>query len=252
LKKYSFIIVLLSLLTGILFPLNSHAQRWKRTRYEVFGGAGPTLFFGEVGGSSKSGSHFMSDVDLSAARYFITAGIRYKIRERIALKLNLVYGRLYGNDALTKNQPRKERNAKFHTIFYEPSMQAEISILKERLGTRFTFKNINRFKITYVNVYVFVGIGGMYFYPTPTFIAVKTNKYENYKHFSLVYPIGVGFKYAINRRASLGLEFGQRYTRTDYIDGISDKYSRANDSYYLFNITVTYKLKTTRSGLPTF
>jgi hypothetical protein len=217
----------------------------------LIGGFGPTLFFGELGGDNRNGTHFMSDIDMKSMRYHIMLGARYKLKERIAVKLNLIYGRVYGSDLYSKSN-RAGRNATFYSGIFETSGQIELSILKERLGTRFTFRNLNRFKMTNVNTYIFVGIGGLLYYPRPKYALVITNRFDKYHHFCLTLPIGIGFKYGINRRASLGIEFGQRYTTSDYIDGIKDKFSKANDSYYLFNINVTYKLKTTRSGLPKF
>jgi hypothetical protein len=99
---------------------------------------------------------------------------------------------------------------------------------------------------------VFLGLGGVLFYPNPELSTFKNNVLKKYSHFNLAIPLGIGFKYAINRRACLGLEFGMRYTSTDYLDGHSDKFSKANDAYSFLNLNVTYKLKTARSGLPKF
>lgn len=232
-------------------PLISEAQRWKRTRYELIGGAGLTNFFGDLGGANKDGQHFMSDIDMQSTRYNIMIGARYKIKEKMALKLNFIYARLHGSDAYTEAPSRQRRNLSFSSGLFEPSLQFEYSVLKERLGTRYTFRNLKRFKMTYVNTYVFLGFGGVLFNPKINYIS-STNKNENYSKFNLAIPFGIGFKYAIDRRYSLGLEFGQRYTTTDYLDGHSDKWSKARDSYAFLILNVTYKLRTARSGLPKF
>ena len=241
-------IIFLSLL---LIPILTNAQRWKRTRYEVLGGAGPTLFNGDFGGANKDGTHFMSDIDMQALRYHLMIGVRYKLKEKAALKLNLFYGRIHGSDAYTESG-RTIRNATFSSGIFEPSVQFEYSVLKERLGTRYTFRNLEKFKLTYVNTYVFLGFGGILFYPRPEYSNGIKNKAQKYSHFNLTIPFGIGFKYAINRRASLGLEFGQRYTSTDYMDGYSYIASKSRDAYSFLTLNVTYKLKTARSGLPKF
>ena len=248
--KTKIILIFFSLF--LLISNLANAQRWKRTRYEVLGGVGPSLFFGDLGGANKDGKHFMSDIDLQSMRYHILVGTRYKLKEKMALKLNFIYGRIHGSDIYTESPERNKRNVTFSSGLFEPSIQFEYSILKERLGTRYTFRNLQRFKLTYVNTYIFIGVGGLLFYPRPEFSAAKTNKAEKYSHFNLSIPLGIGFKYAINRRASLGLEFSQRYTSTDYLDGHSDKASKAGDSYSFLTLNVTYKLKTARSGLPKF
>lgn len=238
----------------ILFVLinTTDAQRWKRTRYELFGSIGPTLFYGELGGSNKPGTHFLGDTDLRGTRYNIAIGFRYKVKEKFAIKVNFIYGRLNGSDSYTEYEPRRNRNASFYSGFFEPSIQGEYSILKERLGIRYTIQNLRRFKLMYINTYVFVGFGGIYFNPHTTNKDFHTNVNKNYSKFNAVIPIGIGFRYGFNRRTTIGLEFGQRYTTTDYLDGFSDKYSKARDSYATISIIFTYKLKTARSGLPKF
>jgi hypothetical protein len=37
-------------------------------------------------------------------------------------------------------------------------------------------------------------------------------------------PFGVGFKYALDKKSSIGLEYGLRKTFTDYIDDVSTTY----------------------------
>ncbi len=242
-------ILILILILSSNFALS---QRWKRTRYELHIGLGPTLFYGELGGANKPGTHFMGDTDLRSTRYNIGIGARYKIRERFALKLNFIYGRLHGSDAYTEYLPRRNRNASFYSDFFEPSIFAEYSILKERLGVRYTIQNIRRFKLKYVNTYVFAGFGGIIFNPHTTNKDYSTNKNEKFSKINAVFPIGFGFRYGFNRRTTIGIEFGQRFTSTDYLDGFSDKHSKARDSYASVFLIFTYKLKTARSGLPKF
>jgi hypothetical protein len=45
--------ILIILLISLLSPL-SEAQLWKTKRYEAVAGLGPTLFFGDIGGFSKT------------------------------------------------------------------------------------------------------------------------------------------------------------------------------------------------------
>lgn len=235
----------------LIIPFVSNAQRWKRTRYEVIGGIGPSFFYGDLGGGKKDGTHFIGDLNMQATRYHLLLGVRYKLKEKMALKLNLIYGRINGSDSYTESEGRRSRNVTFSSGLFEPSAQFEYSILKEKYGTRYTFSNLQDFKLAYINTYFFVGIGGVLFNPKVNMIS-PTNKNEKFHRFNMVIPIGIGVKYAINRRTSIGLEFGQRYTSTDYIDGHSDKYSTARDSYAFLTLNVIYKLKTARSGLPKF
>lgn len=111
---------------------------------------------------------------------------------------------------------------------------------------------------------------------------------EKYSRLQLAIPFGIGFKYGLDRVWSIGIELGARKTFTDYIDDVSttyydnDKLAASNplsaemadpsfgvypgqtdanqqrgdpsdyDSYMFLMITLNYKLKTTRKGLPKF
>ena len=66
------------------------------------------------------------------------------------------------------------------------------------------------------------------------------------------FPLGVGVKYEINRPWSVGLEFGTRFTKHDYLDGLGErtygittnKTAQDNpalrDSYTYTALTVSY------------
>lgn len=244
------VVILLVLLTAIQNDLS--AQRWKRTRYEVIAGAGPSFFLGEFGGSYRTGSHFLGDLDMQSTRYNFMIGARYKIQEKFAVKMNIIYGRVHGSDKYTTNEGRIERGGTFNSPIFETSFQAEYSVLKERFGNRYTFQYMKKFKFSHVNTYLFMGIGTFYFNPKVTADKYGTNTLTSFSNVNACFPIGIGFKYGINRRYCLGLEFGQRYTTTDAIDGWKDKYSKGRDAYGFILLNVTYKLKTARSGLPKF
>lgn len=247
---YTKLIILLILVSAIQTDLS--AQRWKRTRYEVVMGTGPSFFMGEFGGSYRTGSHFLSDLDMQATRYNLMLGARYKIQEKFAVRMNFIYARVHGSDAYTTNEGRIPRGGSFSSPIFETSIQAEYSVLKERFGNRYTFMYMKKFKFTHVNTYLLFGAGGFYFNPTVTYTGNNTNKEEPYSKFNASFPLGIGFKYGINRRYSLGIEIGQRYTTTDYIDGWSDRSSKGRDAYGFLLVNLTYKLKTARSGLPKF
>ena len=110
---------------------------------------------------------------------------------------------------------------------------------------------------------------------------------KKYPLFQMCIPIGIGFKYTIDRQFGLGLELGIRKTFTDYIDDVSTTYfdfnsypeaeplagilsdrsnksdpptttagaqrgdNRENDSYMFAIFSLNYKLKMGR-GLPRF
>ncbi len=229
----------------------SYGQRWKRTRYELIYGAGTVNSFTDLGGRNGNGMHFLSDIDIQATRPAGMVGARYKIKELLAVKLNLIFGYMRSSDTYTKWDVRRNRNAIANTLLFEQTMQLEYSIQKERFGTRYTFSNLRRFNFRNVNTYLFAGIGGVFALPNLK-NDYRTNKGESYHKYNAAFPLGIGFKYGINRRLAFSIDMGLRYTTSDYLEGFSDLYSDGKDAYFFTIFNLAYKLRTARSGLPKF
>lgn len=247
-KKFTFLLIILFLATAY----NADAQKWKRVRYEVVYGVGLSNVFTELGGADQDGTHFIKDVEASKIRPVLFVGARYKIKEKFAVKFSMAFTYVAGDDALTESPGRRARNVSFTSPLFETAIQAEYSIIKEKFGNRYTFSNLRRFKFANVNTYLFAGVGGFFFNPTTVNQDVASNKNESFSKVSVAFPMGIGFKYGINRKLSFGMEIGPRLTLTDYLDGISDVYSKANDSYMFLLFSLNYKLRTARSGFPRF
>lgn len=238
----------------VLIPLLSFSQRWKRYRYEVVYGAGVTNFFGDLGGSNSESTFnplSIRDFDVLSSRYNVFVGARYKIVERLAIKANLVYANISGSDFNTDLASRAGRGLSFSSPIYEFSGQVEFSIFKERFGRKYTIKNISRAKLKDFNSYFLIGGGVFSFNPKPKKFGEEI-PVGDYSKINYNIPVGMGVKYGINRDYSFGVEVANRFTFTDYIDNHKDTYSKANDSYLFIMFNVSYKLKTSRSGLPKF
>ena len=257
-KKINIIILIIAVLISSV----SEAQRWKRSRYEVIYGIGATNSFTDLGGANKVGSHFIRDLEMRSTRPSVFVGARYKLKELFAVKLNIINGWVKGSDLWTTEPGRLNRGITFYSPIIETSTQFEYSIAKERFGTRYTFSNLRRFHFSNVNTYIFTGFGGFYFSPKVKYNNVgsyqkptgqfRTSKQKKYHKFNAVIPVGIGMKYGINRRLSLGVEVSERWTTTDYLDNHSDIHSEGNDTYMFMHFYLSYKLRTARSGLPRF
>lgn len=244
-------ILIIFFLSLMILPLLSNGQRWKRTRYEILGGIGLTAMFGDLGGANSDAIYAM-DYDIRSSRVAGNIGVRYKFREEIAMKISLMPGLLYGSDAFTSMQRRAGRELKTNTFFFETGLQLEYSLIKEKLSTRYTFRNLRDFRLRNINTYIFIGVSNVFFSPKITKAGVPYSTGMGYSKTTLAVPLGVGFKYGINRRYAMGIEFGYRKTFSDFIDGYSSKWSKSKDLYVVFLINVSYKLKTSKSGLPRF
>lgn len=288
------------ILICFLYPVKTDAQRWKRTRYEIVYGLGVSNFLGDLGGANKEGSHFIQDMELRTTRPTVYLGARYKIMERLAVKFNLIYGMVSGDDNFSESS-RTPRNLHFRSSIYELSNQYEYSIVREKLSSRYTFSNFRGFRDMSINTFVFVGFGGFYFNPKANYqgkwyalqpLGTEGQGLEGeggkYSRIQLAIPMGIGFKYGINRKYSFGMEFGIRYTTTDYIDDVSTDYygrdeilaatgneiaayfsdpregdpapagaqwrgdPKHKDMYMFLIFQLIYKLRTARNGFPKF
>lgn len=222
----------------ILFPLVSMSQQWKKTRKEVLLGTGAANLLGDLGGADQIGTHFMKDLEISLTRPVVAAGYRYKISPTIAVKGFGGWARLAGNDALTLEPARNNRNLSFRTNIITASAHFEYSVVEEKVKSKYSRYSRKGKKFPF-NVYFFGGMGLFYFNPKGQYLDGKWYKLKplhtegqglpgsEAKDYSLVQfcvPLGIGLKYPINREWSIGLEYSITKTFTDYIDDVSSVY----------------------------
>ncbi len=184
--------------------------------------------FGAFGG----GSYYLGELNPGKQFLFTkpTFGglIKYAYSDRWSFRFNILRGRLAGDDNVSKVNVM--RNLRFTSSITEISAVAEFNFF-----SYFTGSNIN-----YFTPYLFVGPGYFRFNPEAKFkertISLRDMGTEGqqfileksidtrYNLYSFAAVFGFGFKYSINRRLGIGLEWGLRKTFTDYIDDISKAY----------------------------
>ena len=124
----------------------------------------------------------------------------------------------------------KQRNLSFSTSIKEAYLGLEITILDMSVG-RFT-------------PYIYGGVAVFHFNPwtldkngVKTFLKPLSTEGQGiaqypeqqpYKLTQLSIPVGVGAKFAVSDNFSIGIEFNQRKTFTDYIDDVSSNYVDVN------------------------
>lgn len=247
-KRFLTVMILLCL----VFCICSSQDLWKKRRYEVITSIGTTQFFGDVGGYSRSANILgLKDISFRQTRFNISTGLRYKITNRFAARFSLSYGMFHATDARGSNE---SRGYEARTSFIEPVGIAEYYFVKSSKEESWLFDRNRPTQsgeiFSSLDLYGFVGIGGLYY-------NVKENDKlaaRGMKNSGLtsVVPLGIGLKVLIRPDWDLGLELGGRYTFSDYLDGYSSQYSRSNDVYYFFNVTLIYRILTGSNGLPAF
>ncbi len=209
----------------------------KKPRPEFIIGLGASNFLGELGGANQIGTFFVRDLEFKATRPSAQIAIRYKSKSRLAIKAGFYYQLLSGDDKLTKEPYRNNRNLHFRSNVFELSGQLEFFFTKEQQGHRYNIKNVKGMKSYNFQAYGFVGGGAIFFNPQAKYngswVSLQPLGTEGqglpggpkkYSRFTVVIPYGLGVKDAINKEWSIGLELGIRKTFSDYIDDVSGVY----------------------------
>lgn len=252
-KTKNIILLFLSVLFANLAYSQGFARpnAWKKLRKEVTLQIGGSGFLGDLGGRDKIGTDFSpADLEIALTRPAVSAGFRYKFNKNINVHSSFNYLLLAGDDKLTAEKYRNNRNLNFKSNVFELSSRMEFGISSfKRSGVyklkRSSLGKINRRKA--FEVIGFVGIGVFYFNPkgkNPTngkwekLYDLHTegqglpNGPSQYKRVAVSIPMGIAVHYIIDKDWSLGLELCYRKTFTDYIDDVSTNYY---DKAALFN-----------------
>lgn len=214
---------------------------WKKYRKEVFVTGGTSNFLGDLGGRDKVGTDFSPvDIDFPVTKSAFGFGYRYKLQRWLNFSGKFSYLAVRGDDALTKEQFRNNRNLNFKSNIFELAARLEIGWQSNKSGNRYGIKKTlsRRMKNNVHNLFAFAGVGAFYYNPkgrTPSGDYVKLrplhtegqglpNGPKQYSNYSIAIPLGVYYRYIINKQWAFGIEFSYRKTFTDYIDDVSTKY----------------------------
>lgn len=187
--------------------------------------------FGLMGGVS----YYMGDLNPSTPfKKVMPAGgafYRYNFNDRFSARGAFTMGYLVGDDAKSKVAAQQERNLRFESWLYEFSITGEFNFFKYAPGdmshpiTPYLFGGIAVFKF---NPRTKASDGNMYDLQPLGTEGQGTTYYPDRKKYSLTtasIPFGLGMKANLSKRLSVGLEWGMRYTFTDYLDDVSGTYA---------------------------
>lgn len=221
----------------LLIPFFSQGQTWKRYRREYIYSLGATNSLGDLGGANQIGTHFIKDFEFKAIRMMGSFGYRYRLSRHHSIAGEFIMGYVYGNDQLTQEPYRRNRNLIVRTAIFDFTGRYEYFLNKDKEGHRYNIKHAKGFKNIHLHTYAFVGAGFFIFnpqgpYPGGGWVSLQplgtegqnVGSKKKYKRANFVFPVGLGTKYAINRYLSIGLEASVRYTLTDYLDDVSGNY----------------------------
>lgn len=215
--KYVFLLVFVFLVS------NSFAQRENFLSRSSFG---PML----------GGSYYIGD--LNKYNHFqnthLAAGLvyRYYINSRVELRGTLMYGKVSGDDALSKNPIQQQRNLSFESTIYEMSGGIEFNYFNYKLGdgkyffSPYMFIDLALFRMNPKTEYngELIELQPLGTEGQGTYLSDKD--YYSLTQFAI--PLGIGFKLNLGERAAISVEYGIRKTFTDYLDDVGGNYVDPN------------------------
>lgn len=233
-KKVAFVL-LFSFVALQLFP---YGNRWKRTRYEIGGGIGMAGFMGDLGGALGTGpglKRFVADYDFQSTRPSLTGFMRYRLSRSLTAKVSFSFGMLSGNDKFSGEPARETRNLNFRSILMEQALMFEYFVINEKNSRRWSRRRRRKTLSFNPSMYLFTGIGGFFFNPQGKYNGQWYNLRpigtegqnitgNTYALYQACVPLGMGLTFGLNRKTSIGVELGYRFTFTDYVDDVGSTY----------------------------
>ena len=235
----------------LIAATDSYAQRWFRTS---------SLEFGVIGGASHySGDltqQFFETQALNASFGLIT---RYTPGTKVTFRLSGMYGTLTGDDNwyapettsdAGEGEPENPRNLSFKSVLWDFTGAAE-----------FNFRQLDYRADHGLIPYGMIGLSVFKFNPTAQFFydpnsphlgrvgssyanlqdrdedwvelhdlstegqeTTEFNERKRYHLTQIAVPVGLGIRYKINHKWTIGAEYALRITFTDYLDDVSTTY----------------------------
>ncbi|MBI3520600.1 MAG: hypothetical protein HY062_14775 [Bacteroidetes bacterium] len=184
---------------------------------------GVSNYLGDIGGKEKTRRDFVADMKMAKTRWNVGGFARYKVHQKLSLKLALDYLRIEGDDKLSSNPARNARNLNFRNDMFDLELTGQVFFYEDNdLGNTYRYKNGFR-------AYFFAGIGGFYSDPRTldggTRLRPLQTEGKKYSPVGVAIPAGVGFYFTVQKKHRIGYELNYRTTFTDYLDDVSGDYA---------------------------
>ena len=239
----------------VCITFSGQAQQWKLKRIEGILGIGTTNVYSDLGGAPNATNLlFIKDITFRTTRPSVYAGLRYRINPYSTIKTSFIYG--YSRTEDYSGSRNENRGFTSVTQLFEFSGNYEYYFSPEqrRLRSAAMFNRrgmINDYSS--FGAYVFAGIGGTLFWPHLELSETREgDKYKDNMGITACIPLGIGFKYIISDKWIFGYEIGYRQTFSDFLDGFQSPFSRRWDVYWISSFNFSYRIPTSRRGLPIF
>lgn len=185
---------------------------------------GASNYLGKIGGKASTRRDFIFDMKLAQTKPTLGFFYRHRFNESYGITGTLTFAQIAGDDAITTNPARKERNLSFFNTITELSTRGEYYFY-----TIHDVGNHGRYLINF-RPYVFAGMGIFHHFPKAEYNGSVYNlrplqtEGKEYSLLSVSIPAGLGFYFTYKNRYKLSFEMCYRKTFTDYLDDISTTY----------------------------
>ena len=237
----------------LLASLDSYSQRWKLERYEADLYVSAVAFHGDIGLAHQN---FLNN--FNGMRPSFGFNPKFQVLRDLKVGLDLSYVVYGGKD---KEGSTHSRVYSFNSHAFQHLVRVEYYILglgrSDITGAIYNRRGmINNYNQLFL--YAFAGGGGVLAKPKVKDLnnngeePLDNPGYDNNWHYAAVFPLGIGIRFQIDPRWSIGGEIGYQFTTSDWLDGYSSKYSKFNDSFYLLSVKGVYHIRNERNGKPIF
>jgi Domain of unknown function (DUF6089) len=152
--------------------------------------------------------------------------VRYNAHPNLSCKFQVLKGEI----AATDNKNSAGTNLYMRNLSFRSTILEASAVMEWNIGGY----DIRAGKMTCP--YFFAGLNGFYFNPEAQLRGVwhelqplgtegqglaEYPDRKKYNRFQVAVPMGLGFKFALDERTNVGVEFGIRKTFTDYLDDVS-------------------------------
>lgn len=204
-----------------------------------------------LGGSNYGGDVVDPDIyDLGNVNLGYGLLIRHHFNPKWALRGNLLFGKIEGNDSdYTEPAWRQRRGFSFESGITEMALKVEWSPLSKSW-----MDDAGEFQKSW-SPYIFAGVGAAFFDPMTNFntdsemasnlISRINEDQADDSSVAISTPIGAGIKFDLGPKAVFGIEGSIAPSYTDYLDGISISANPDKNDWYAFGgMTLTFRLGT--------
>jgi len=188
---------------------------------------GGSNYLGDIGGKEKTARRFVFDMKLEQTNLVGGIYARYKFNGYYGLNVAFNYGRVSGDDMLSENPGRNNRNLRFKNDIMELAIQNELYI--------FELNDVGGHGRYWVDMkgYIFAGVTALHHNPKGQIMGqsdwVNLQPLEtegvHYSKWAVGIPAGLGIYFTYKRKHRIGWDVSWTTTFTDYLDDISTVYA---------------------------